>query len=140
MSTITSTLPAASNVATTNSSVPKNPVATTTEQSDLAETAVNLSAEAAAVSTVTGVTTGGYDAVSLLSFLQRSTPTTSLPGSTSGATATTVDTGSTVDTSGSAAGTVGDWAALLKQNPALAYTAATDNFNQAVLSTLNIVA
>ena len=139
MSTITtSTLPAASNVATTNSSAPKTPVATTTEESDLAETAVNLSAEAAAVSTVTNSGLGGYDAVSLLNFLQRTTPTTSLPNATSGAGGSTPGTSSTIDTTPS--GTVGDWAALLKQNPALAYTAATDTFNQAVLRTLNIVA
>ncbi len=102
---------------------------------ELAQTAVDISAEASVVSTVSGASTTGYDAVSLLNFLQQSTPTTSLPGATGGSSDPT-----TIDTSGSAAGSVADWATLLKQNPALAYTAATDNFNQAVLSTLKIVA
>jgi hypothetical protein len=139
MSTISSALPQTNTAATSTPKTPV-PVVAKTNDSELAVTATNIAAEASVVSTLGGTTTGGFDAVSLLSFLERSTPTTSLPGTTTGATGTTPDSGSTVDTSGSAAGTVGDWAALLKQNPALAYTAATDNFNQAILSTLNIVA
>jgi hypothetical protein len=137
MSTIASSLPQTNTAATTT---PKVPVVAKTNDSELAVTATHIAAEASVVSTLGGTNASGFDAVSLLSFLETSTPTTSLPGTTTGATGTAPDSGSTVDTSGSAAGSVADWSALLKQNPALAYTAATDNFNQAILNTLNIVA
>jgi hypothetical protein len=133
MSTISSSLPQTNTAVTT---APKTPVvAQSNAGAELAQTAVNISSEASVVSTFSGTSGTGYDAVSLLNFLQQSTPTTSLPGATGGSSDPT-----TIDTSGSAAGSVADWSALLKQNPALAYTAATANFNQAVLSTLKIVA
>jgi hypothetical protein len=133
MSTISSSLPQTNTAVATPT--PKTPVVAKTGNGDLALTAVNISAEASVISAFTGTSGTGYDAVSLLNLLQQSTPTVSLPGATGGSSDPT-----TIDTSGSAAGSVADWSTLLKQNPALAYTAATDNFNQAVLSTLKIVA
>jgi hypothetical protein len=134
MSTISSSLPQTNTAVAT--ATPKTPVVAKSSNSDLALAAVSISAEASVVSTLSGTAGTGYDAVSLLSFLQQSTPTTSLPGATAGG----ASDPTTIDTTGSAAGSVADWSALLKQSPALAYTAATDNFNQAVLSTLKIVA
>ncbi len=135
MSSISSSLPQTNTAVTTAAKTPV--VAQSSVGAELAQTAVSISAEASVISTVSGASTTGYDAVSLLNFLQQSTPTTNLPGKT-GATGGSSDP--TTTTSSSAAGSVADWSSLLKQNPALAYTAATDNFNQAVLSTLKIVA
>ncbi|HEY8084571.1 MAG TPA: hypothetical protein VIE69_03080 [Methylophilaceae bacterium] len=136
MSSISTSLPQTNTAVAT--STPKAPVVAQSNDTSLALTAVNISSEAAVVGTLAGadISGSGYGAASLLSFLQQTTPTTTLAGATGGSS----DPTTTAPPSSSAAGSVADWSALLKQDPALAYTAATDSFNQAVLSTLDIVA
>jgi hypothetical protein len=141
-STITSTLPPITNPVT--STVPKSTTVGQTKDSGLAATAASLSSDVAIIGTLAGFS-AGTDAISLLDFLEQTTPISSSQSS-SGSSSSTSGSGSSTASSGSTSSTGGstdvnaNWASILKQSPGMAYTVAADNFNQGIVSTLNTMA
>jgi hypothetical protein len=144
MSSISSTLPAVTNPV--SATVPKSTTIGQTKNSGLAQTAASLSTDVAIIGTLAGLN-AGPDAVSLLDFLEQTTPITSSQSSasSSGSGSGTSTSGSGSATSSSSAGSGStdvnaNWASILKQSPGMAYTVAADNYNQGVVSTLNAFA